>query len=64
MNSFSIIREILKKLGIFFSIAEQEEEVEPEQELDAYDLADPVDITAKLPGNFYELLVKYYIAII
>jgi hypothetical protein len=30
-----------------------------EQEMDAYDLADPVDITLKLPRNFYELLVKY-----
>ncbi|KAG1243120.1 hypothetical protein G6F68_015924 [Rhizopus microsporus] len=40
------------------SFTEQEEEVEPEQELDAYDLADPVDITLKLPRNFYELLAS------
>lgn len=26
--------------------------------VDPYDLADPVDITAKLPGNFYELLAS------
>lgn len=28
-----------------------------EDPVDPYDLADPVDITAKLPGNFYELIV-------
>lgn len=26
--------------------------------IDPYDLADPVDITAKLPGNFFELLAS------
>ncbi|KAG1588318.1 hypothetical protein G6F48_005356 [Rhizopus delemar] len=33
-------------------------DIEMEQEIDAYDLADPVDITLKLPGNFYELLTS------
>jgi cytoskeleton-associated protein 5 len=28
------------------------------EETDAFDFADPVDITAKLPGNFYELLAS------
>jgi cytoskeleton-associated protein 5 len=27
-------------------------------EVDSFDFADPVDITAKLPGNFYELIVS------
>ncbi|KAI8994916.1 armadillo-type protein [Pilobolus umbonatus] len=35
----------------------QEEGMEVE-EIDAFDLADPVDITEKLPGNFYELLAS------
>jgi cytoskeleton-associated protein 5 len=29
-----------------------------EVHVDPFDLADPIDITAKLPGNFYELLVS------
>ncbi|KAG1428216.1 hypothetical protein G6F58_000673 [Rhizopus delemar] len=33
-------------------------DIEMEQEIDAYDLADPVDITLKLPRNFYELLAS------
>lgn len=28
------------------------------EETDAFDFADPVDITEKLPGNFYELLAS------
>lgn len=28
------------------------------EETDAFDFADPVDITANLPSNFYELLVS------
>jgi cytoskeleton-associated protein 5 len=28
------------------------------EETDAFDFADPVDITAKLPTNFYELLAS------
>lgn len=39
---------------------DQDEDVDMDQDMDPYDLADPVDITAKLPGNFYELLVKYF----
>ncbi|KAI9483394.1 MAG: armadillo-type protein [Benjaminiella poitrasii] len=35
------------------TLAENEMEID---EVDAFDLADPVDITAKLPANFYELL--------
>ncbi|KAI7908148.1 armadillo-type protein [Cokeromyces recurvatus] len=34
----------------------QDEEQMDVDEIDAFDLADPIDITAKLPGNFYELL--------
>ncbi|KAI8882635.1 ARM repeat-containing protein [Backusella circina FSU 941] len=38
---------------------EQNDQDEAEDvEMDAYDLADPVDITAKLPNNFYELLAS------
>ncbi|CEG82302.1 hypothetical protein RMATCC62417_16388 [Rhizopus microsporus] len=37
---------------------DQDEDVNMDQDMDPYDLADPVDITAKLPGNFYELLVS------
>ena len=29
-----------------------------EEPIDPYDLADPVDITSKLAGNFFELLVR------
>lgn len=35
----------------------QEEEMEVD-EVDAFDFADPVDITAKLPSNFNELIVS------
>lgn len=34
-------------------------ELMDEDPIDPFDLADPVDITAKLPGNFYELMVNY-----
>lgn len=37
--------------------AQGEDDMEVD-EIDAFDLADPVDITAKLPGNFYDLLTS------
>ncbi|KAI8099122.1 armadillo-type protein [Halteromyces radiatus] len=39
---------------------QDEDEAEPmdEEPMDPFDLADPIDITSKLPGNFYELLAS------
>ncbi|KAI9315486.1 armadillo-type protein [Dichotomocladium elegans] len=40
--------------------ASDEQDAEPmdEEPMDPYDLADPVDILGKIPGNFYELLAS------
>jgi cytoskeleton-associated protein 5 len=38
--------------------ASADDDVLMEEPMDSYDLADPIDITTNLPGNFYELLVS------
>lgn len=51
---------IIRITKLMHDIGDQEQNDQDEAEdveMDAYDLADPVDITAKLPSNFYELLV-------
>lgn len=37
---------------------EDEEDGQQQQELDPFDLMDPVDILSKLPGDFYDKVVK------
>lgn len=41
---------------MFILGVEEDEEVEDAPVVDAYDLADPVDILSKLPKDFYEKL--------
>jgi hypothetical protein len=36
-------------------------EVEEEKEIDAYDLAEPVDVLSKIPKEFYTGLVSIYV---
>lgn len=53
---------MLKRRRSFYTNLNTEEEQGEDdmdvEEADSFDFADPVDITAKLPSNFYELLTS------
>lgn len=46
-------------MDLIYSSVDEEAEAEEEKEIDVYDLAEPVDVLAKLSKEFYTQVVRY-----